>query len=48
MIVAGRPLARRGQHDRVRDREPRRDILLVAEEEARARDAELVRALLEP
>ena len=47
MIVAGVPSLAEVRTTASRDREPGRDVLLVAEEEARARDAELVRALLE-
>ena len=43
-----RALARRREDDRVADRVPRRDVVLVAEEEARARETEVVRTLLEP
>ena len=42
-----RALARGRQHDGVADGVPRGDVLLVAEEEAGAREAEVVRALLE-
>ncbi len=48
MIVAGVPSLAEVSTTASRDREPGRDVLLVAEKEARARDPELVRALLEP
>jgi hypothetical protein len=44
----GCPLARRREDDGVADRVPRRDLLLVAEEEAGAGEPEVVRPLLEP
>ena len=43
----GRPLVPRRQYERVEGRVERRDVLLVAEEERVADDAQLVRAILE-
>ena len=43
-----RALVRRGQHERVERGVERRDVVLVAEEEATANDAEVVRELLGP